>query len=65
MGIEESDSSRNPEKIEKTDTEQQKKNEFNTGGNDSDYDGGHPKDVSSDSKGSIDSNHDNSRNRKK
>ena len=29
------------------------KTQFNTGGNDSDYDGGHPKDVSAESEGRI------------
>lgn len=29
------------------------KEEFNTGGNDSDYDGGHPEDVKPDSEGRI------------
>lgn len=45
-----------PERIEQnTDNETAAKNEFNTGGNASDYDGGHPADSDPESDGSIDS----------
>ena len=53
MGNEEANSSKDPKKIGKTDSGSKEKTEFNAGGNDSDYDGGHPRDVSSDSSGRI------------
>ena len=50
------DQNMDPENIEQTATDSNhSKKGFNTGGNDSDYDGGHPKDVYPESRGRIDS----------
>ncbi|RNF40282.1 hypothetical protein [Planococcus salinus] len=56
MGNKESDYSTDPLKNESEGTETGKgKNDFNAGGNASDYDGGHPKDVYPESEGRISS----------